>query len=844
MNILTAMKTALAAFPQRERREALVQFVCKYANPMTRLTHYRCVGLDSDVIVTFLKSLGFGDEDFTVVESALDPDTRQIRWTQGSTKHIQLASRLQATAANTNPVETYRRIMDGNIQHVFFDEQNPETQPHDKPFWRHIQGITDEIITSGYSSLLDATIPSDTAPESRQKIHMLPISHIEHYARMNGLLNGLPDIPEDPVFSVEHAQDTPVSFDTAVRYMRETDSLHFTAGIYDAPTPDMLRPYPSPLDGFLVNTQGGAEANGAAIPEAKHLYVLTTGRIHPTVTTTEFATDAKKFWTYVATLYEKVYKVKCAIAPGSRIGVVNTSTTDPIKDLPVYPGVIPHWLSPTSDGNLVMIGGVILIPVTGSEDSLKSRLLESIHPGLAIPPSTFIVPAQVDRIEHLEHLPDDDDLPAMWFATIRRLADWGKNIFEFREKATAWRAKSADLSQFPSSNATDAYPPEIPDRYSHLSMGITAAMLEYCPSSVFDSMQVWGGSPGPGHKPYLYVTNVYTGIVTDSSPTPGIPDSIFRDGFADTWTLDYLTRDSSQLDDRTAAFTEFIIKMNSNTDTAQWTVTPHPGGHPRFFDMIIETNYDFTEFKHWYNVYSPLDRERLRNAILAYMFHVIGSHINTDGPFDSGITTDICYPKHDEMLREIASQTEAELSTVLTESGLSCHQVNPKDYSSLTARPDAFGRTYFIIRFHEDAAQHMMASARFSRGLPPHTQSMARAILSARGDHGVTDRELQHPTSSTVRKYIGLVYGRKKLDASMSNAALRLPSDRHVTVIDKLNVWTHAYAERYISMMGSTSRIGTRSYDKHTFMNPHGAFNVSEGMLMPFTRPISSWFVR
>jgi hypothetical protein len=121
---------------------------------------------------------------------------------------------------------------------------------------------------------------------------------------------------------------------------------------------------------------------------------------------------------------------------------------------------------------------------------------------------------------------------------------------------------------------------------------------------------------------------------------------------------------------------------------------------------------------------------------------------------------------------------------------------------------------------------------------------MAHAILSEQHDTGFTDRELQLPTSSTVRKYIGLVYDRKKLDASMSNAALRLPFDRHVTVIDKLNVWTHAYAERYISMMGSISRIGTRSYDKHTFMNPHGALNVSEGMLMPFIQPISSWFVR
>lgn len=847
MNILTAMKTALAAFPQRERREALVQFVCKYANPKTRLTHYRCIGLDSDVIVTFLKSLGFGDEDFTVVESALDPNTRQIRWAQGSTKHAQLASRLRATTANTNPVETYRRIMDGNVQHVFFDEQNPETQPHDNPFWRHIQGITDEILASGYSSLLDA-MSSGIASEPRQKkIHMLPISYIEHHARINGLLNGLPDIPEEAVFSVEHSQDTPVSFDTAVRYMRETDSLHFTAGIYDAPAPDMLRPYPSPLDKFLVNTQGGAEANGTAIPDADHLYVLTTGRISPTMTITEFVTDAKKFWTYVATLYEKVYKVKCAIAPGSRIGAVNTSVDDPIEDLPVRVGITPHWLSPESEGNLVMIGGVILVPVSGSEDSAKSRLLESIPSGLAKPPSTFVAPAQDDRVEHLEHLehlPDDSDLPAMWFATTRRFADWGKNMSEFREKAAAWRAKSAGLSQVPSARRSNEIPPEIPDKYIHLTRGITEAVAGYCSSSVIDNLKVWGGPFAPSHRSYLYVTNVYTGIVTNNSPKPEDTNHAFANCFADTWTSSYLDDSPNSMAGLTDAFTEFISKMNSSTDTAQWTAAPLTNGHARYFDIIVETNFSFTDFKCWYNHTSPSNYGCLCDDIKNCLFHVIGSHVNFDDRFNLSVASEICYPRHDEMLREIASQTGVDSSVVSAGSGLSCRNVNPMMSSYVTVRPDAFGRTYFIIRFVEKAAQHMMASARYSRGLPPHTQSMVDAIFSWRRNAGFTDRELQQPTSSTVRKYIGLVYNQKKLDALVLDADLRLSSDRYMTDIDKLSVWTHAYAGRYIDYMGPISRIGIRSYDKSMFTNPYVESTATEAALIAFTNPISSWFTR
>jgi hypothetical protein len=343
------------------------------------------------------------------------------------------------------------------------------------------------------------------------------------------------------------------------------------------------------------------------------------------------------------------------------------------------------------------------------------------------------------------------------------------------------------------------------------------------------------------------VTNVYTGIVTNNSPRPEDTNYAFADCFADTWTSDYLIDTPESMAGLTVAFTEFINKMNSNTDTAQWTAAPPTDGHARFFDMIVETNYSFKEFKHWHERASHAERGRLCDEIKRYIFHAIGSHIDVDIPFNLSVDSEVRYPRYNEMLREIASQTGAELSAAVTGSGLSCRDVSPQMSSSLTMRPDVFGRTYFIIRFTENAAQHMMASARFTRDLPPHTQSMANAILSGRYDTRLTDRELQQPTSSTVRKYIGLVYDRKRLGACTSDEALRLPSDQHMSSVSKLTVWTHAYAKRYVDQMRYISQIGIRSYDKSLFMYPYGPglsrSRVREA-LMTFTDPISSWFVQ
>ena len=79
MNIKTAFANAVAKHPERERRVALASFVERYSQPWP-ISDYRCVGLDADIIKSFIGEcefrLGANYED---VVSALEKKISGIR---------------------------------------------------------------------------------------------------------------------------------------------------------------------------------------------------------------------------------------------------------------------------------------------------------------------------------------------------------------------------------------------------------------------------------------------------------------------------------------------------------------------------------------------------------------------------------------------------------------------------------------------------------------------------------------------------------------------------------------------------------------------------------------------
>lgn len=134
MNIKTAFANAVAKHPERERRVALASFVGRYSQPWP-ISDYRCVGLDADIIKSFLGECGFRlGANYEDVVSVLDPEAHQLRWLDED-----LIRRLAASLASMLPSPAERvRLYVAQI------DRQPDPAPGltdergaavDDPFW-------------------------------------------------------------------------------------------------------------------------------------------------------------------------------------------------------------------------------------------------------------------------------------------------------------------------------------------------------------------------------------------------------------------------------------------------------------------------------------------------------------------------------------------------------------------------------------------------------------------------------------------------------------------------------------------------------------------------------------
>ena len=103
MNVKTAFRKAVEAYPERERRVALATFVIRYSRGW-HLSDYRCVGLDADVIRLFLKECGFGTDAVKDEVTQRDPDSHLLQWPDRHT-----IGRLAAELQETLSTEARRR---------------------------------------------------------------------------------------------------------------------------------------------------------------------------------------------------------------------------------------------------------------------------------------------------------------------------------------------------------------------------------------------------------------------------------------------------------------------------------------------------------------------------------------------------------------------------------------------------------------------------------------------------------------------------------------------------------------------------------------------------------------
>lgn len=838
MKIATAMKTALAAFPQRERRDALAQFVTRYADTAAKLTHYRCVGLDADVITAFLAAAGFTDADYTLVKSELDPDTRQIRWKKGSKCLDRLVESLAETVREgASCPEMYRCIGDGDPSRVFKDTPDPEDTPERTPGGPHlsetVQTMTDELLEWARSCSThektwvwadchcrDSHRDDCTGAVAREtRAHIPQISALERYAWSNNLLPDGVAKPPCPIFAMGYRNMT------AVRYMDDKDPAGFTKGIYDAPASLMLAPYSdmcgrtNPLKGFLVDTATQAFSNMRVKPDSKVVYVLTSGTVDTEyagdskLRIIEFVADPGKLWNYIAAIYESVYRgLVCTIMPHSHIGVYNNEPSlfpDGACYITGTGGEDDGYNPFFTEDNYELLSVCAGVALARREDIARLPQSRGFHfrdrlaAGYEVPIESLVRNTDRPEPEHIRIAPDKKDLPAMWFAAthlepgavtpVRQTMvdamapltgvshqEQAEGMQRFHDLVKQW--DTADLSAIREEDTTQST--EGPCLKAFVT-GLSAAVVQGSLREAGEAVAKWQPLDGSskGHLDSLFVTNVYSGVVTDRSPTlaesvhegatafPSVYDERYEcdPGFAGTPTGLV----------ETSMFTKFVADMSAGTSPAQMTMAPKSEGTRRSFILVAETNFDYAWLRgKWLD--QPTIRQGAINAFnqaFRYRNRCFAASISPAYQMQS-------FPLSAQMSDSFAATTGLSWTGAMSKANVTWSE------SDVTIRPDIYGRTYFVYRISVYSAMDAMAAFRFLAGMPVHTKWLARLADTLRNpSETLTPEEVGDPTTDTVHKYIRLVIRKKLARSGHSPASL---VSHEIPAQDKLHVWLTA----------------------------------------------------
>lgn len=864
MKLATAINSTLAAFPQKERRIALAQFITRYAtDSATKITHYRCIGRDTDVITTFLTTSGFTDDDYTLVKSELDPDTCQIRWKKDSQHlHKFIESLSECLHTGVSRPEMYRCIEKGAPSRIFKDAPDPEDDterastsgPH---LSETIQAITDKILewahpcTTPAQTLVWASCTSETDYQpvaewttNQTRAHIPQIFVLEQYVWAMDLLPSQVAKPVCPLF-VPGCRNM-----TAARYMGLTEDVKFTAGIYDAPANLMLGPQmtaatasQNPLKGFLVDTAGQARSNKLVKPDSNAVYVLTTGVVDTEdieetgenkLRVAEFVADSKKLWDYVTAIYESVYHgLVCTIMPHSHVGVNNNvkSLFPDSARLPVHIHSSSQSYDPfyTDDelacsNMLAICAGVVLARPEDIKCFTQSPLLRFHHQqpqpfnDQAAPVESFIQRPDDSESEYVRIAPDKNDIPAMWFAathlepgvvtpTRQCMVDAAAQVPEpsFQEQAAGMQRFRDLVTQWDTSELSVVKLEETPVSSMEgpclmaFATGVAAAVRQGSPGVTDENLVTWNltDKPGKGHSGSLYVTNVYSGVMTDKSPS--LLASVHEGAKAfphviDTrYMIDAEFAHSTLGAIETDLFTQFVASMANGTSTAQTTMAPKSEGTHRSFILIAETNFDYSWFREVW------DQSATHEKLHEWMEHafaqaVIHRNRNYAASVSQAYQTSAC-PYFDRMSAAFSTATGITWSKAMTAACMSYGRTN------VTIRPDSYGRTYFVFEVGVYNAMLAMAIFRFLAGMPVHTKWLARLAGSmVRNSDRLTPEEVVAPTSETLHKYIRLVI-RKKL--AMLGCADERIAFHNISAQNKLCTWLTA-----ISFQASSAGVG------------------------------------
>lgn len=811
MNILTALKTTLAAFPQTERRVALTQFLSRYVDTKARITNYRCIGKDADAIDMFLRSVGMDESVYTIVRSKFDNDTALIKWNTASAERITSFVKNVGRAMTTNCLtKLYAGIvLESNEESVVQDVDTVETITE---HWsKNIQKITDDIIGR------------------ETNVHFATLGEIERYAWGNSLTDPSVQLPPVPLFIPK--KDSLIRDDVSVRYMKPTDSLTFMPGLTTAPLRALLAATTelNPLNNFLYRERKDLLGVNDLGPR-DHLLVVNTGwvdtgsRLHA-MQVIEFLSNPKKLWAYISMLYRVVYKVQCTVTPWSRVAANNIRTQ--------YSGPYPASLRRNSEWGVInsdvdhidsytllaVLASVVLTPCSTSCTSVKSGYANVPD----ITPIPLVTPDKTQETDDANESVNDQnylvvsDLGAEWFATVHGIY-MDNNTGTRTERIENFREMCSKINPAQYTNVSNRIKPTRVDPGSVFVGGCAIALREFFNKN--------GKLPEFHEGAQALITDIYSGIITDKSVSMATYVNGGKDSFPDVTLAASEARSSNffgSLDTEEGSKVQLRVAPRKDTSNS------------RSYAIILKTALKASNFLGiWRNSTSSITGDVIstiaRSFVNAYIFRgddpTAAVGLNVPPPLYAAQMVkdllgefDLPYPNEafDAAMSSAHVLNSAELSA-FDSRGLS----DRLTYVDLTLLVDSDDRLYLAIIPPLSFTITARLMYRSRSGLPIATQTLARRLNQVRssGNSLFTTYVPENVPDARVYydKYIAAIMKSKQF---YNNAPLmdypfdNLDGGPEVSIL--MDLWGTMYFKKYLFENGLNTTRGESRYYLHEF---------------------------
>lgn len=345
MNVKTAFRKAVEAYPERERRVALATFVNRYSRGW-HLSDYRCVGLDADVIKLFLKECGFGPDAVKDEVTQRDPGSHLLQWPDRHAMIGRLAAELQQTlSTEARRIELYAAQLD--------------RAPDPAPNLRDDTPVGEDAPVWDPLGLYPATLALATRLcENRADADPESVQWAEAWLARGKAGRTV----MAPMWVLERA--TPGSLKLLTAAWRsssgQTSAIPFSFGRYVRRDEPLSPPFPvitsmpvanvwgvssrhgqTPLDGYVAVTFGDlmdVEPDASGTPPAKRrdmwmhvesAYAAVDGIGN--IRQVELLTRPELLWKYVCSMFEAVYGRRTVLVPGQCLVHSGRETATPLE---------------------------------------------------------------------------------------------------------------------------------------------------------------------------------------------------------------------------------------------------------------------------------------------------------------------------------------------------------------------------------------------------------------------------------------------------------------------------------------------------------------------------------